>query len=182
MMADLSSIARPYAFAAFEYARDQQQLPAWKIFLEAAAFIAKQSSVIKLLGNPELSASKSFELFHDVLKSFIDEDEGQQNFLHLLAQGKRLAVFPEINELFNAYYAALEKMSQVRVVTAIETEPAFRQKLTQALTKRIQHEITLQCEVDPAIIGGAIIHMGGNKIIDGSIRGKLTRLLETLTG
>ena len=56
-------------------------------------------------------------------------------------------------------------------------EEDFRQKLTQALTKRIQREVTLQCEIDPAILGGAIIHIG-DRVIDGSIRGKLTRLLE----
>ena len=87
-------------------------------------------------------------------------------------------VLPDIAELFSAYYAALEKTSTVRVVTAVDMPEDFRQKLTQALTKRVQREVTLQCEVDPSIIGGAIIHVGGDRVIDDSIRGKLTRLLE----
>ena len=104
----------------------------------------------------------------------------QNNFLKLLALHKRLNVLPEILELFNAHDALLEKISKVRVITAIEAQEAFKQKLAQQLTKRIQREVTLQCEIDPAIIGGAIIHIG-DRVIDGSIRGKLSRLLVSLT-
>jgi F-type H+-transporting ATPase subunit delta len=179
-MANLDSIARPYALAAFESARDKQQLPAWKAFLESAAHIAKDPAVSNLLATPELNAQASFMLFNEILDSLVDAE--RKNFLRLLTQNKRLNVLPEIADLFNSYYAALEKMSNVRIVTAVAIESPFQQKLTQALTKRIQHEVTLHCEVDPAIIGGAIIHLGGNKVIDGSIRGKLTRLREALAG
>ena len=65
----------------------------------------------------------------------------------------------------------------MRVITAIDTDNQFKQILTEALTKRIQHQVTLECEVDPAILGGAIVHMG-DRVIDGSIRGQLHRLLE----
>ena len=170
-----SSISRPYALAAFEYAHDKQQLLAWKTFLESAAAIAQDAAVLKLLANPEIPATKLVDLFHEVLATVINTE--QKNFLLLLAQNKRFAVLAEISMLFNLYYAALEKLSSVRVITAIEAEENFRQKLTQALSKRIQREVTLHCEVDPAILGGAIIHIG-DKVIDGSIRGKLTRLLE----
>ena len=178
-MANLSSIARPYALAAFECARDNQQLPAWKSFLEAASFIANQHSVMQLMANPEVSSSKIYSLFHDLLP--VQMDKERNNFLLLLAQNKRFNALPEIMELFNAHYAALEKISKVRVITATETEEQFRKKLAQALTKRIQREVTLQCEVDSSLIGGAIIHIG-DRVIDGSIRGKLSRLLESLTG
>jgi F-type H+-transporting ATPase subunit delta len=88
---------------------------------------------------------------------------------------------PDILDTFNAYYAALEKICKVRVVTAVEAQEDFRQKLTQALTKRLQREVTLNCEVDPTILGGAVIHIG-DRVIDGSIRGKLSRMLQNLTG
>lgn len=170
-----SSISRPYALASFEYAHEKQCLQAWKQFLEMASAIAQDSSVAPLLANPEIRSENLYDLFHGVLASRLDAE--QTNFLLLLAQNKRFFVLPEISELFNAYYAALEKLSSVRVVTAIDIDESFRQKLAQALTKRIQHEVTLHCEIDPAILGGAIIHIG-DKVIDGSVRGKLTRLLE----
>lgn len=178
-MANLTSIARPYALAAFECARETQQLPAWKEFLKTASFVAKQPSIVKLLGNPEISADKLFGLFHDVLAA--QSNAERNNFLQLLAQNKRLNVLPEIAESYNAYYATLEKISQVRVITAVETDESYREKLTKALAKRMQHDVSLHCEVDQSIIGGAVIHIG-DRVIDGSIRGKLSRLLESLTG
>lgn len=174
-MASLSNIGRPYALAAFEYARDKHDLAAWKAFLESASYVAKQSSVVKLLTNPQVAADKLFELFHDVLAPLIDP--ARKNFLSLLVQNKRLLALPEVADLFNIQYAAFEKISSVRIVTAIDMDDTFRQKISQALTKRVQREITLHCEVDPSILGGAIIHIG-DRVIDGSIRGKLTRLLE----
>ncbi|MBX3708413.1 MAG: F0F1 ATP synthase subunit delta [Gammaproteobacteria bacterium] len=177
-MANLSSIARPYALAAFECARDEKQLPAWKDFLNAASFLASQPAMLKLLEKPELPSDKLFDLFHEILAAQLNKE--RKNFLSLIAQNKRFNVLPEISDLFNAHYAALEKISKVRVITAIEAQEAFQKKLIGALTKRIQREVTLECEVDPSIIGGAIIHVG-DKVIDGSIRGKLTRLLESLT-
>lgn len=174
-MSNLSSIARPYALATFEIARTRQQLPTWKAFLESAAYVAKQASVAKLLANPEASSSHLFELFEEVLTPVLDREK--RNFLLLVAQNKRLYALPEISELFNAYYAALEKISRVRVVTAVQSQQDFQQKLSKTLSKRFQHEVTLQYEVDPSLLGGAVIHIG-DRVIDGSIRGKLTRLLE----
>ncbi len=174
-MANFASIARPYALAAFETAREKQQLAEWKAFLEAAAQIANDATVIKLLGNPDMSTQKQYELFHSVLASLLDTE--RNNFILLLAQKKRLAALPEIKDLFNTYYAYLEKVSTVRVVTAVDVEDTFRRKLADALEKRMKREVKLDYETNPAIIGGAIIHIG-DRVIDGSIRGKLTRLLE----
>lgn len=178
-MANLSSIARPYALAAFEHARDSKQLSAWKDFLEALSFYASQPAVQKVMANPELSSAQLFEFFSGFMANLVCKE--QKNFLLLIAQNKRFNALPEIADLFNTYVAALEKVSHVRVITAVETQEDFRKTLSLALTKRIQREVMLQCEVDPTIIGGAIIHIG-DRVIDGSIRGKLSRLYESLTG
>lgn len=176
-MTNFANIARPYALAAFEYAREKQQLPAWKAFLNAAAITARDKAAHQLLKNPEVLSETLFDLFQDVLASTLDSE--RRNFLMLLAQNKRLLALPEISAQFDSYYAALEKTSHVRVVTAVEIQDDFRQKLAQGLSKRIQRDVTLQCEVDPTILGGAIIHLGDN-VIDGSVRGKLNRLRENL--
>lgn len=174
-----TNIARPYALAAFEYARDQKQLPAWKIFLANAAAIVLQPEVNKLLSNPEITADKWYDLFSGVLNSQLDVES--KNFLHLLTENKRVIVLPEISSLFNDYYAELEKLSTVRVITAVDISEEYRQKLIQGLSKRMHHDVTLQCEVDPSIIGGAVFHLG-DKVIDGSVLGKLNRLLESSLG
>ena len=174
-MANLSHIARPYALAAFECAREKEQLNEWKAYLASASYMAQQPSIVRILANPQILTSQLFELFQNVLASQLDTE--RKNFLHLLAQNKRLMVLPEVAEAFNSYYAQLEKVSKVRVVTAIDVKEDFRQKLADALKKRIKRDVTLHCEIDPSILGGAVIHIGDN-VIDGSIRGKLTRLLE----
>ena len=174
-MANLFGIARPYAIAAFEYARDHQELAAWKALLSSAAIIAKDPAVASLLNNPQVPIEKLFTLFSDILSTTLTTE--QKNFLLLLTQHKRFIVLPEIADLFDAHYAALEKISHIRVITAIEATQVFQQQLAQVLAKRIQREVTLQCEIDPTILGGAVIYIGG-QVIDGSVRGKLTRLLE----
>jgi F-type H+-transporting ATPase subunit delta len=171
----VSNIARPYALAAFEYAREKQQLPEWISYLGLAAVIARHASVVHLLGNPEISGSAWVSLFHDVLKNLLNTE--REHFLLLLAQNKRLVILPEIAELFNRYYAALEKTSHIRVVTAVTLDEDMKKTLGEALTKRTNRKITLQCDIDTQLIGGAVIHID-DRVIDGSIRGKLTRLLE----
>lgn len=178
-MANLTSIARPYALAAFEYARDKKQLPAWKDFLETASSFANQPAISHLMANPEISSEQLFNLFLELLAHQLDTE--RKNFLLLLTQNKRLNVLSEITDEFNTYLAAFEKISQVRLITAVEAQESFKLNIAQALTKQIQRDVTLQCEIDPSLIGGAVIHIG-DRVIDGSIRGKLSRLLESLTG
>jgi F-type H+-transporting ATPase subunit delta len=174
-MANLSNIARPYALAAFECARDQQQIAEWKAFLMSAATVSRQPSVQRLLNDPERTPQALYDLFNDVLATIITSE--QKNLVMLLAENKRLNVLPEIADGFNAHVAAYEKICTVRVVTAIAASEAFQQKIAKSLSIRTQREVKLHCEVDPGILGGAIIHIG-DRVIDGSVRGKLTRLLE----
>jgi F-type H+-transporting ATPase subunit delta len=177
-MANLSSIARPYALAAFEYAHESQQLLEWQAFLSAAGTIAKQPNIMKLLSNPMTDQNELYELFQGVLSSLLDDK--RKNFLQLVAQNKRLLALAEISELYNSMYLALEKISKIRVVTAVEIQDDYKEKLGVALSKRVKHNVTLRCEIDPAILGGAVIHIG-DRVIDGSVRGKLTRLYQSLS-
>lgn len=174
-MTTLSSIARPYALAAFEIAREQKQLMEWKAFLSSAAMITRDPTVTKLLEDPERTSQELYELFDGVLATIMTTE--QKNLLRLLAQNKRLLALPEIEDSYSSLLAALEKICTVRVVTAIKPSEDYELKLGKALATRTQSEVKLHCEVDPSIIGGAIIHIG-DRVIDGSVRGKLNRLLE----
>lgn len=174
-MGNLSSIARPYARAAFEYAKAKQELVAWKAFLKSAAEVACDEKVASLLANPVIKGQAFYQLFHEVLASKLNTE--RDNFLRLLALRKRFDALPEIARSFNAAYDTYEKISNVRLTTAIDIKEDFRRTLTSALSQRLSKQITLQCDIDPAILGGAIIHIG-DRVIDGSIRGKLIRLLE----
>jgi len=174
MTTGLANIARPYAIAAFEHARDKKELAAWKTFLEAGSALSQDRAVKALLANPEVLTAQQLQFYFDILQPFLNE--ARKNFLRTLAEHKRFIALPEIFSLFNAYYDAAEKTAEVQITTAVPMSTPIQQKMTEALVKRLGQKIELHCNVDPALVGGAIIRMGDN-VIDGSVKGKLTRLL-----
>ncbi|HEU5281957.1 MAG TPA: F0F1 ATP synthase subunit delta [Gammaproteobacteria bacterium] len=174
-MANLTSIARPYAKAAFDVARQDAQFSEWKVFLETAALIVKDATVIDACTDPETDQSKLLAFFESLLSSLLNAH--RKNFLALLLETKRILVLPVIAELYNELLASEANLSTVTLTTAVDIDEATRNAFALALKKRTQKEITLQCRLDPAILGGAIIQIG-DRVIDGSIRGKLARLLE----
>lgn len=174
-MANLTSIARPYAKAAFDVARQDQQLSEWKAFLETAALVAKNPLVVSACADPETDQAKLLAFFESLLTSLLDAK--RKNFLALLLEKKRLLVLPVIAEHYNDLLASEANISTVTLTTAIDIDEATRQAFAAALKKRTQKDITLACRLDPAILGGAIIQID-DRVIDGSVRGKLARLLE----
>src|SRR3990167_1964897 len=125
-MANLSNIARPYALATFECARDQQQIAEWKTFLLTAASVSRNPSIQRLLADPERTPTALYDLFEDVLAAIINQE--QKNFMRLLAINRRLNVLPEISEGYDAHVAAYEKICTVRIVTAVTANDAFKDK------------------------------------------------------
>lgn len=174
---ELTTIARPYAKAAFETALANNALSEWEGMLRSAATLAEQRQVHLLLSNPEMSSHRLTELFVDILEKVLDSE--RKNLIRLLAENKRLPVLPAIAALFAIYRAEYEKTMDVEVVSAIELSAIYQEKLIQKLTQRLKRRVSLQCKVDPLLLGGAIIR-AGDMVIDGSVRGKLNRLLESL--
>jgi F-type H+-transporting ATPase subunit delta len=171
----MTTIARPYATAVFEYALAANDLAGWEAMLQSAANITLDTSVAALLWNPRITASQMSDLYCDLLKSQLDAPK--KNFICLLAENERLAVLPDILKAFQASRAAQEKTISVQVTSAVALDEAYQQRLVTALTKRLQRQVELQCEVNPLLLGGVIVR-AGDTVIDGSIRGKLARLNE----
>jgi F-type H+-transporting ATPase subunit delta len=171
----MTTLARPYAAAAFEFASEKKALPAWQAMLQAAANITQHPGVAKLLASPGTTEKQLADLYCDLLAAQLDTQ--RENFLRLLAENSRLPLLPEIASLFLEARAAVEKTVDVQVISAEPLNADYQQKLVQALTKRLQRQVELHCEVDPDLLGGAIIR-AGDTVIDGSIRGKLTRMSE----
>lgn len=175
MTEKLTTIARPYAFAAFENALDRADLLPWETMLATAALIAEDKTMMQLFNNPQVTHKELVELFCDILEPQLDKEK--KNFICLLAEYDRLSMLPEIARLFAEYRADYEKTMTVQVTSAIPLDEKYKQKFVTALTKRLQRKVTLQCEVDPSLIGGATVH-ASDMVIDGSIRGKLNRMIE----
>ena len=180
-MAEKATIARPYARAAFEHARDAGALAAWSQLLAAGAAVAAAPGAEALLGNPRVAPEQLVELIASVAaESGARVDAGGRNFLGVLAQGRRLGYLPEIAAQFEARRAEVENTIDVEVTTALALEPAQRAALEAALGRRFGRKVRLAETVDGALVGGAIVR-AGDLVIDGSLRGRLARLEQQIS-
>jgi len=177
IFANMTTLARPYAVAAFETALDKDDLASWKGMLNNAAQVIQDNQVMPFLENPRVTAKQLIELLCDILNPVLDTEK--KNFLSILAENKRLPLLPDISALFTVYCAEHEKYINVDVVSAVTLDAIYQQKLVQNLTKRLQRNVSLHCSVDPGLLGGILVR-AGDTVIDGSVRGKLNRLLESL--
>jgi len=177
-VAERATIARPYAKAAFEYARDANAFAAWSAGLNAARDIVADPRVAPLTKSPAWTASDLASLINDVAGSKLDG--GMQNFVRVLAENRRLLLLPEISDHYEALRAAVENTVDVEVISAIELDAAQRDKLSSALATRLKRRVQMRNSVDPSLLGGAVLR-AGDLVIDGSLKGRLERLATELT-
>jgi len=178
-VADEATIARPYARAAFEHAHAAGQLAAWGEMLERASAVLDDARVSALVGNPHVQRAE--------LVTFVAElagasgNEKALNYLRLLADNGRLAMLPQIAVQYAALRAEVENTVDVTVTSALPLTAEQSEKLTQALTRRLRRTVRLSATVDPSLIGGAVVR-AGDFVVDGSVRGRVERLGNTMAG
>jgi F-type H+-transporting ATPase subunit delta len=177
-MADKTTIARPYAKAAFEEAKAANRLGPWSKALRTAASVVQDPRVQNLLGNPAVSNAELARLVIDLAGPQLDEPG--RNFVQTLAENHRLAYLPEISTLFDELKDEAEGVIDVTVTSAAPLESGQRETLSKALQRRLKRQIRLQCETDPSLIGGAVLR-AGDLVIDGSVRSRLDRIAYELT-
>lgn len=177
-MAEKATIARPYARAAFAYARKGNILAAWSDALGAAAAVVSDARVKKMIGNPKISAKQLVDFIAEILSG--KADSNVRNFLDELVRNRRLALLPQVAAMYEAMRNEIENVADVQVTSAVALDEAQRQRLATALKKRLQKEVRLQCSVDAGLIGGAVIR-SDDLVIDGSLRAKLERLTSVMT-
>lgn len=176
-MAELITLARPYAKAAFEYARTQKTLDVWSSSLAVVASVVQQPAVEELLDSPtvtsEQKANKLFEICGEEL------DQKVKNFVSVLAENKRLALLKEVQQLFENFKSQQEKFADITVSTAFDLDSNVEKTLAEKLSKTLESEVSLSTEVDKSLIGGVVIR-AGDTVIDGSVRGRLAKLAEAI--
>ena len=177
-MADKTTIARPYARAAFEEARARQRLDPWSQALHVAAAVVADPRVAALLGNPHVTPEELAGLVTGIAGPKLG-DEGA-NFVGTLAENHRLAVLPQIATLFDTLKDAEQGVADVTVTSAAPLAAGQRKALTRALERRLKRTVRLHCATDPALIGGAVVK-SGDLVIDGSLRTRLERIAYELT-
>jgi F-type H+-transporting ATPase subunit delta len=176
-MAELSTLARPYAKAAFEYAAQAGELQSWSDSLATAGSVAQQPNVVKLLSSPSVTAQQQATALIEICGDALDERG--QNFLTVLSENHRLQLLPEISLQFDVLKANREKAVDVELVAAHELDAEQQQKLSDALSAKLERKVNMQVSLDKNLLGGAVIR-AGDLVIDGSIRGRLAKLAESL--
>jgi len=176
-MADKNTLARPYAKAAFEFALSESKLAEWSAMLGQIAAVASNEEVAQLLHASSLSSQNKAEILLDICKDNIDDKA--HNFIQLLSEQNRLPLIPVIAEIYEAFKAEEEKSVEAEVTSAFEINAEQQKLLVDALRKRLDREVSLKVVIDKRLIGGVIIRTG-DLVIDGSIRGKLAKLAESL--
>ena len=177
-MAERATIARPYAKAAFEYARDANDFAGWSLALARAAEIVADPRVAALTKSPQWSAADVVGLITDVAGATLNA--GMENFVRVLAENHRLLLLPEIAAHYEEFRSAVENTVDVEVVSAVKLDAAQSGKLSAALAKRLKRNVRMKNSVDATLLGGAVLR-AGDLVIDGSLKGRLERLATELT-
>ncbi|MFO1258142.1 MAG: F0F1 ATP synthase subunit delta [Gammaproteobacteria bacterium] len=176
-MANLSKIARPYAKAIFELARQKKDFNVWSESLQFLSMIASDPVVIGVMKDPKFAREKLIELFLSIQPDILNEDS--RNLIHVLGRFRRLSCLPDISSIYEIYRAQAEQVIKVTCVSAVSLESSYQQLVREKLSKRFERQVELDCRIDPTLIGGAVIRIG-DQVVDGSVRGRLLSLKENL--
>ena len=199
-MADLSTLARPYAKAAFDYAKEHHAINEWQDYLNVMNAIVSDKAFADYINNPAVAAQAKVATLKDLYNQSSPEDSntvfktlstaiegGAQadsnafvNFLTQLAEQDRLALLPSINERFGLLKAADAKEVHAYVTSAYPLTQVQEQLIEHRLATSLGAKVVLHVDVDPALIAGVTIKVG-DKVIDDSVRGKLKQLKTQLT-
>jgi F-type H+-transporting ATPase subunit delta len=176
-MAELTTLARPYARAAFEHALTSQALAEWEQSLVTAAMVAVDQRTAAMLAEPGLTSTQKA----DTLIELCGEEmhEPARNFVQVMAENKRLPLLPQVYELFRVLKAAQERSVDVSVTSAFEISEQEAAKLAEALGRKLNRKINVATETDASLIGGVVIRTD-DLVIDGSVRGRLAKLSEAM--
>jgi F-type H+-transporting ATPase subunit delta len=178
-MAERATIARPYARAAFGYAKETGRLAQWSAWLARARETVASDDFQQFRHSPGVQISQLTELIANVAGESLDEHG--RALLELLAENGRVGYLPEIASQFEELMAEDQNVTDVEIVSAVALDQRQAERLAAALRGRLGREVRLHCRTDAALIGGAVVR-AGSLLIDGSVKGKLERLETELTG
>ena len=176
-MAEIATLARPYANAVFHLARSAGRMTQWSPMLALLARAVETDQVKELVASPSLAPAVKAHQLLDIVHE--DVDDRCRRFVNVLADNHRLELLPEIATQFEALKAEAEKTLDVEITAAVQLTDQQVDAYTQALRQRFDQDVNVNVDVNPGLVGGAVIR-AGDTVIDGSVRGRLTRLVESL--
>jgi len=177
-MAELITVARPYAEAAFRLAKETNSLSGWSEALAVLAAAAQDPSAAEFAANPKFSVSQVQALLIDLLGARATPHVS--NFVAAVLESHRFALLPFIAELYEKLKAIEESTVTAHIESAFELTAAQVEELKSTLEKRLSRKVETTVSVEPELIGGVRMTIGDD-VIDASVRGKLASLSARLT-
>jgi F-type H+-transporting ATPase subunit delta len=177
-MAERATVARPYARAAFEHASEAGRVAEWSGWLATARDVVASEEFQKLERSPGITSADLSGLVTGICGDALDVHG--KAFLAVLSENGRLDFLPEIAARFEELKAEADNVADAEVVSAAALDDQQKERLAEALRRRLRRDVRLHCSVDPALIGGAVVR-SGDLLIDGSLKGRLERLQTELT-
>jgi len=176
-MAEIITIARPYAKAVFELAVEKNELGKWADRLAEMAAIAENADMRAVMINPTMNDNSLAELFLSMVKSPIDDSA--KNFIHVLIHNGRLGLLPQIHSMFVELKDAYEGIAEADVVSAFPISDAELSTLAATLEKHFKRKIKPAVHVDKELIGGVKVIVG-DEVLDTSVRAQLQSMAVAL--
>ena len=177
-MIELATLARPYSEAVFKRATETQTAEEWSDTLAFLSGVMDDEQISLAAQNPRVEREGFVRVLFSICEGQIS-DEGR-NFVKLLIQNNRLSLIRQIGRLYEELRAENEGYIEVDIRTAFSLSKADRQHLSDSLEKSLHKNVRLHVEVDKSLIGGVLIR-AGDKVIDGTIRGRLDQLSKRLS-
>ncbi len=177
-MAEIATVARPYAEAAFRTALEAKDLAGWSGGLALAGAIAQEDQMAELLANPRLTRAQKLECFFAVGGDRLSGPV--RNLVTLLVEGTRAALLPQIASQFEALKREHESVVMARIVSARPLEAAERDDLVASLARKYGRKVEATVEIDASLIGGARVHVG-DEVINASVRDALAQMAIALS-
>lgn len=171
-MAELATIARPYAEALFRVAKSGN-LPAWSDLVSEMAQVAAHPDVKALAHNPNVTDQQIADTFLAVLKSPLNAEA--KNFIGMLVENGRVSLLPEIGEQFHVLKNAQEGAADAEIFSAFPLSDAQVKELVSTLEKKFGRKLNPSVTVDSSLIGGVRVVVG-DEVLDTSVRAKLQQM------
>jgi F-type H+-transporting ATPase subunit delta len=176
-MGELTTLARPYAVAAYQRAKETGTAERWTEALAFLSAVLEDARIAQAAANPKTQREDFAAAFLDLCGGRLDAETG--NFVRLLIQNRRLDLAKHVAELFLEYKADDEGYAEVEVITAFPFSGQEEAKVASVAENLLKKKARLKVSVDRSLIGGVYIR-AGDRVVDASVRGQIERLAKRL--
>jgi len=178
MAAELVTIARPYAQAVFDLAKERNELTKWSEMLSLVVTVYDDPQFQAAIASPMVTSAEVEGLMLAVCGERIDSNA--RNFIQLLVRNGRLPALEEIRRLYDRLKSEDEGVVEVQISSAFPLEGRELEQIVSLLSKRYEKNISPTVDVDSELIGGIKVQVG-DKVWDASVRGRLNDMATALT-